>query len=165
VNALLYVGAGLEGYTFQPPSASLEINNDGSGFAPRFLVAQAHQVVSLRTHGTQLHTAVFSGAKHRLLNFPVIPNSSRDVMFDRAHGSLALSCSVHGRAEPQAEVLVLGHPFWAFTDENGRVDLPDLPPLELDLVVRREGHPLARRSVTVLAGSSQMLSWKLAPQD
>lgn len=132
-NVLVYVRSGLEGLTFEAPLEPVVLGNDGSGFGPTRGVIQAHQVVRLQSSDAALHTAIFSDLdplterRHRLLNYPVIPHGERQIMFERGYGWLGLACSVHEEAEPSCEVLVLDHPFWTRTDQEGAFMLRGVP--------------------------------------
>ena len=62
-----------------------------------------------------------------LFNYPAIPSGGRTVTFERGHGLITLSCTVHGDAEPPARILVVSHPFAARTDGDGRFRFEDVP--------------------------------------
>lgn len=167
-GALVYIFGGLEALTFEVPQAPFTFTNDGSGFSPDTAVLRAHQNVNLHSASEDLHTAVFKardsrtgGATQRLLNFPLIPRGERSLMFDRELGYLTLTCSVHGEAEPAAQVLVLQHPFWTITDEMGAFVFDAVPALELELSVERIGAQVHQQSLIVGVGPPTTLAIQL----
>ena len=57
----------------------------------------------------------------------MIPGGERALLFDRAVGPVRLSCTGHGAAEPAVELLVVGSPFVARTDADGRFAFEGVP--------------------------------------
>jgi hypothetical protein len=71
-------------------------------------------------------------------------------------GHYLLSCENH--ESEQALLVVVGHPFFALTDPNGRFELPGVPAGEHVLAVFRNGHAPARRVISVAPNTRLELS-------
>lgn len=147
-DALVHVSAGLDALRFAPPEAPALLLNAGEGFRPPLVVVQSFQELRLSSQDDALHTAVFARADdgHRLLNVPVLAGAERALLLPRGYGLLEVTCSVHGKDEPRALVLALGHPFVTRTDADGRFALEGVPGGALELRAlagERHGPPCA----------------------
>ncbi len=164
-NTLVYVHSGLEGARFAPPTEPAKFRNAGVGFTPVNQVIQTHQVVSLESASGELHTAVFDARdqRRRVLNVAVRPGEPRELMFDAALGALALTCSVHGKAEAAANLLLLHHPFWTFTDAKGAFQLDGLPPGSLQFAMERSGATVQLEQLELAPGSQSKVEWRATP--
>lgn len=162
-NRLIFVSEGLEGSRFAPPIEAAEFVNEGAGFNPRQRVIQTHQVVSLESTAGELHTAVFDSAdgQRRVLNVAVIPGEERKLMFDSALGHMRLSCSVHGELEESANVLLLHHPFWTWTAEDGSFELNGVPPGNLRFSTERAGTTVELTYMAFPRTNSQHMEWRI----
>ena len=160
-GAVVYVSRGLEAFAFDPPEHALELVNTGAGFTPRLSVVQTFQVVSLRADDGDLHTALATDAAGRLVfNYPALSKASRTVMFDRPLGVVALTCTVHGDAEPAAHIAIAGHPFAQITGDDGRFTFSGVPVGELELSVWTE-EGTRSEAVAVRAGARTELTVRL----
>ena len=84
-------------------------------------------------------------------------------MFDAALGALALTCSVHGKAEAAANLLLLHHPFWTFTDAKGAFQLDGLPPGSLQFAMERSGATVQLEQLELAPGSQSKVEWRATP--
>ncbi|MFT5285714.1 MAG: hypothetical protein ACI8TQ_001881 [Planctomycetota bacterium] len=138
-NAFVRITSGLEAFVFTPPSEKLTLTNDGSGFSPSFAVAQTYQLVAMESSTDGIHTIVIlDDAQHRMLNFPVLPESERLLMFERAHGLTNLACSVHREEETGSSLLIVSNPFFARTDQQGNFRFTDVPARSINVAVLSE---------------------------
>jgi len=140
-GALIWIDSGLEEWTFDVPSAAHVLENGGTGFRPSPSVARVWQTVELRSTDAALHTVVIQDSdRHRLLNFPVLAEESRSLMFHEERGLLSVGCSVHGEAESTAVLLVTANPFFARTDAAGAFRFSGVPAAMVSVRALHQGH-------------------------
>ena len=140
-EALVWIAAGLEGTRFAQRADPVRLENDGRGFSPRVAAAQVGQPLLLRATDGHLHSLKATADQGRTIAFNVAVLASgawREVTFDRAFGPVALDCTVHHEhgGEERAEVVVLDHPFFATTSEDGRFRFEKVPAGRLRLAAR-----------------------------
>ncbi|HJZ87975.1 MAG TPA: hypothetical protein VKN99_22525 [Polyangia bacterium] len=140
-EALVWIAAGLEGTRFAQRADPVRLENDGRGFSPRVAAAQVGQPLLLRATDGHLHSLKATADQGRTIAFNVAVLASgawREVTFDRAFGPVALDCTVHHEhgGEERAEVVVLDHPFFGTTSEDGRFRFEKVPAGRLRLAAR-----------------------------
>ena len=126
-NAFVYVKEGLEGYTFQPPNASVKIDQSHCIFVPHVTGVQVGQPLVLVNSDPTLHN-VHATPKHSVawnLGFPS-QGMERTKKILQPEVMVPIKCDVHPWM--QAYVGVLAHPFFAVTGADGRFELKGLPP-------------------------------------
>ncbi len=96
-------------------------------YGPRVLAVQAGQTLVIRNSDATLHNVHVSPAAGRGFNIgqPLRGLESRKV-FEEAAGLVPVECDIHGWMT--AMILVLDHPFFAVTTEDGRFSLDSLSP-------------------------------------
>lgn len=151
-GALVWISGGLEEYVFAPPSEPVTIATTESGMSPPLSVVQAHQPILARSADGRLHTMIAVKDGKTLFNTPLLPSGAASrVSFRAAEGLVAVHCNVHPVAvEARGQVLVLGHPFFGWTDERGHFDLRGVPAGRLTLATYAGGQ-LGREQVVDLA--------------
>jgi len=136
-GALVRISSGLEEVRFAPPSESVRLTRDEAGFSPNLAIVEAFQLVEFRFETDALHTAVLSGHDGaQLLNLPVLPGKTRELMFDRAYGLLEVNCSIHGQLEPTSQLLIVSNPFHMQTSAKGEFRFDGVPSSEVVLAIR-----------------------------
>lgn len=137
-GVLVYVSRGLERYVFDSPESAVEVTDDGREFTPRVAVSQERQPLIFRSVDRQLHTVLAtteSGAT--AFNHPLLAGgAAAEFVPSRAYGWLRLGCTIH-RGREQGSLLILGHPFFAWTGADGAFRLEHVPAGALELVARR----------------------------
>jgi hypothetical protein len=152
-GALVHVAAGLESYVFVPPVEPVTLTNGGDGVTPRLAVAMVGQRIQGRSADGRLHTLVASAGGATWFNAPLLSSGEPTVVrAPAARGTAEVGCNVHP-AEPKSRLLVLGHPFFAWSDKEGRATLRGVPAghVEVDALSTGETGESARAEVVVVA--------------
>ncbi|HEX4622301.1 MAG TPA: hypothetical protein VH208_12105, partial [Myxococcaceae bacterium] len=100
--------------------STLEMTEQSDGLFPAFAVVEAGQQIEIHSTDGRLHTARVVAGTHWLFNIPVPAQGESQTKVMPQPGDSEIGCTVHGRAERPAHVLVLDHPFFARTDPVGR---------------------------------------------
>ena len=138
-DAWVYVNGGLPRHDWPVPGDTLTLSVHAEGFQPERAILPAFQRVLLAASDDLNHTAQAADADGRMLfNYPVLPGSERDLMFDHGLGVVSIRCRTHDHRERPAHFLVLDHPFAVATNDAGAFVIPDVPDGPLTLRVWTE---------------------------
>lgn len=135
-GALVFVSSGLESYVFSPVEQPIELVHDGTGIVPRLSVAQRSQPIFVRGTDEHLHTFVAVAGGRTMINVPILRTGEKSrVSFAEAQGVMSLRCSVHQQSpsEQASTLVVLAHPFSAFTADDGTFRLDGVPAGDLQV--------------------------------
>jgi hypothetical protein len=153
-GALVWIAGGLEDYVFTAPSATVTIARSAGAAIPPLTVVQVNQPILARSADGKLHALVAVKDGKTFFNTPLLPSGEPGhVSFREAEGLVTLRCNVHqGASEAEGQILVLGHPFFTRTDEEGRFALHGVPAGRVTLATFRGGRPGPEQAVVVVAG-------------
>ena len=161
-GALVWISGGLEDYVFTPPSAPVTIARERSAAIPPVAVGQVNQPILARSADGKLHALVAVEDGKTFFNTPLLPSGEPSRVSFRAGGLVTLRCNVHqGASEAEGQVLVLGHPFFTRTDEEGRFALSGVPAGRVKLTTFRGGRPGPEQAVDVVAGGETKVTLAL----
>jgi len=133
------------------PPARARMDQRGEQFVPRVLAVTVGTTVDFPNNDKTFHN-VFSLSRTRsfdLGRFP--PGKTGAVRFDRP-GIVAVFCDIHSHMN--AYILVFNHPFFAVSDNDGRYEIPLVPPGSYSLMVWSELGTAAPKRVTVTEGGT-----------
>ncbi len=147
-EVIVYIRAGLGGQASDPSSQEIVLDQEGCMYGPRVLAVQAGQTLVIRNSDATLHNVHVSPPAGRGFNIgqPLRGLESRRV-FEEPEGLVPVKCDIHGWMH--ATILVLDHPFFAVTTEDGRFSLDGLPPGQYVLEAWHETLGTRTQSVTV----------------
>jgi hypothetical protein len=132
---------------------TLDMTEQSNGLFPAFAVAEAGQPIRIHSVDGRLHTARVVEGTHWLFNIPVPAEGESQAKVLPQPGDAEIGCTVHGRAERPARLLVLNHPFFAHTDASGRFRIDGVPQGNATVEWRGEdGTESPGSPVTVRAG-------------
>jgi len=136
-NAFVYIKAGLEGKTFEPPKEPVKIAQHGCMFEPRAIGVLAGQMVDVANVDPVSH------------NFHAMPSNNRDWdqqqspgaadmqhRFPRPEIMIPVKCNVH--AWMRAYIGVMPHPYYAVTGPEGTWEFTNVPPGDYTVAVWHE---------------------------
>ncbi len=151
-GALVYVARGLERFTFAPGAPALVLENDGRGLSPARVAVHLGQALHARATDRQLHTLLIKrhGTGAWITNVPVPEEGELSAIALReATGLFTIECAVHGKKEAPAYLGRFAHPFFTWSDAEGRFRLTRVPHGALEVEAFLPPGAPARTSVTV----------------
>ena len=126
VSELRHVVVYLKNAPPHPAQAThVEIRQRDENFFPRVVAVAVGSTVEFPNDDPIYHN-VFSLSRARTFNLGRYPKgTSERVRFDKP-GIVKVFCDIHSHMT--ATVIVFDHPWFAIPDEDGRFELPDVPP-------------------------------------
>jgi len=109
-------------------------------YEPHILLVPQNTALQMKSSDAVLHTVHMDGAATYNLPFPFTNQVVSRSM--RSAGLVNLKCN--GGVWMNAEVLVIPHPYYAVTDENGQFELTDVPSGDYEIVAWHEGWHVLR---------------------
>lgn len=150
-DVVVYVKEGMGPRTLEAPEGEVVLDQRGCMYRPRVLVLQTGQTLVIRNSDATLHNVHAFASINRGFNIgqPLRGLESRK-SFDLPEVPVPIECDIHGWMT--ANVLVLGHPFFAITGADGAFSLDGLPPGEYVLEAWHETLGTRTQTVTVTEG-------------
>lgn len=164
-GAAVWITDPMRGWAPPRREASHALRHEGGTFVPPLLVAQVGDRVEVASGDGQLHTLEARSAAGRVrLNWPMLPGESvRHTLAASALGDLRVTCGVMGHAgtERPGRLVVLRHPYRAYTDEQGRFTIEGVPSGTWPLAAATAQGAVARVDVAVAAGATVRAALRL----
>jgi hypothetical protein len=110
-------------------------------YEPHILLVPENQSLKLQSSDAVLHTVHMDGAASYNLPFPFTNQPVTRTM--PVAGLVNVRCN-GGHAWMNATIMVVSHPYYAVTDENGKFELTGVPPGKYQVVAWHEGWKLER---------------------
>ena len=115
-------------------------------YEPHILIVPLGEALVMKSSDPVLHTVHMTGAA--TFNVP-FPFSDRVIAKDMTNaGSVSLRCN-GGHIWMNAEMMVVPHPYYAVTDQNGTFELTDVPAGNYELVAWHEGWHIVGREAAI----------------
>lgn len=150
-NVFVYIKSGLEGKTFETPSAPVVIDQGGCQFHPHVLGVQVNQPVSITNSDPVTHNIHPMAVSNREWNHsqgPGDPAMTR--RFTKPEIMIPVKCNIHGWM--RAYIGVLDHPYFAVTKEDGSFEIANLPAGTYTMATWHETLGTQEQQITVSAG-------------
>jgi hypothetical protein len=158
-NAFVWVKSGLDGYTFDPPSGSISLDQKGCLYSPHVLGVRTGQEISIMNSDPTTHNINPSPKNNRNWNISQGPSSAARVQtFAREEVMILVKCNVHPWMT--AYVGVVAHPYFAVTADDGSFALNGLPPGSYTVEVWHERLGTQEQQVTIAASESTEVSFE-----
>ena len=143
--------------SFRPPARPVTIDQKGMKFVPHVLAVQKGATVLFTNHDNVRHN-IFTpdGDKYNLGTWGM--GESKPHTFT-ATGIYHQLCNVH--PEMGGVVVVLDNPFFAVTGEDGKFEIPNVPPGKYTLKTWSEKLPETSREITVAASAPTTVALKV----
>jgi len=141
-NTVVYLRNISSGKAMDLPPQRQFLDQHTCRYEPHILLVPVGGKLAMKSSDATLHTIHMDGAASYNLPFP-FPNQviTRDM---QTPGVVNLKCN-GGHTWMNAEMLVVEHPYYAVTDENGKFELTDVPPGHYTLVAWHEGWKVAQQ--------------------
>lgn len=165
-GAFVFVSAGLEAFVFERPGAPVQVENDGAGVRPPLVVARAGQEILGRSLDGHLHTLVASGdVAGTTFNIPMMSSGAWSTVVVHEPAKLSrLRCTVHPTGEAPAYLVVLDHPYFTSSGQDGAFRLEGVPAAKLSLSAWHAELGEATATLEIAGRSETSLDLSLAPR-
>lgn len=148
MNVVVYVAAGLEGYTFPVPSDAVVLDQAGCVYEPHVVAARTGQTLTFRNSDDTLHNVNVQPKNNPAFNEgQPLKGMASDKVFQVQEVGIPARCDVHPWM--QAFVSVFDHPYFAVSGNDGSFDLGSLPPGDYVVEAWHETLGTLTQSVTV----------------
>src|SRR6266576_999953 len=135
-NTVVFLKNVTKGKAMDLPETRQSLNQRTCRYEPHVLLVPGKGTVHLRSSDPILHTVHMSGASDYNLPFPFANQSVSRTM--NREGLVDLRCNA-GHVWMNAEMLVVRHPSYTVTDEDGNCRLTNVPPGEYQIEAWHEG--------------------------
>jgi plastocyanin len=140
------------------PPVRVEIVQRNETFLPRVVAVPVGSVVAFPNADPIYHN-VFSLSRAKAFNLGRYPRGhSKEERFDTP-GVIRVFCDIHSHMS--ATVTVFNHPWFAIPDEDGRFDVPDVPPGDHQITAWHERLGETTQRVRVEAGRAAVADFTL----
>ena len=144
-NTVVYLKNISSGKVMDIPEVRRSLDQKRCEYEPHVLIVPEGGALQMKSSDPVLHTVHMDGAATFNLPFPFQNRVTTRNM--PSAGLVNLKCN-GGHVWMNAEVLVVTHPYYAVTDEDGRFKLSGVPPGDYELVAWHEGWQLLRQEAT-----------------
>lgn len=112
----------------KPPAATHVLDNVKCMFEPKIVVARSGQTITVKNSDNTGHNSNFQFLKNAPTNFLIPAGQSKDYVLKPdlvEPTAIPVDCNVHPWMK--AFVIVKQHPFVGVSDDQGVIEIPDLP--------------------------------------
>jgi len=140
-NTVVYLKNISSGKAFDLPQTRRFLDQKHCRYEPHILLVPESQLLEMKSSDPVLHTVHMDGAASYNLPFP-FPNQviSRNM---QTPGVVNLKCN-GGHTWMNAEMMVVPHPYYAVTGEDGKFEITGVPPGSYQLIAWHEGWDVVR---------------------
>lgn len=147
-NAFVYVKAGLQGKTFEPPPQAVTIDQNGCWFTPHVLGIQVGQQLKVTNSDPVTHNIHPVAQVNREWNQSQSPGAEPlERQFSQPEIMVPVRCNIHRWM--RAYIGVVDHPYFAVTPKNGRFTWQNVPPGTYTLALWHELLGTQEQQITV----------------
>ena len=144
-NTVVFLKSISSGKAMDIPEAHRSLDQKRCQYEPHILIVPESGALQMKSSDPVLHTVHMDGAATFNLPFPFQNRITTRNM--PSAGLVNLKCN-GGHVWMNAELLVVSHPYYAVTDEDGRFKLTGVPPGDYELVAWHEGWQLLRQEAS-----------------
>jgi hypothetical protein len=135
-NTIVYLKNVSSGKAMDLPQARRTLDQKHCRYEPHILLVPQSDKLSMMSSDHVLHTVHSDGAASFNIAFPFTDHVTTQTV--STAGLINLKCN-GGHSWMNAEVMVVSHPYYAVTGEDGRFELTDVPPGDYQIVAWHEG--------------------------
>jgi hypothetical protein len=135
-NTVVFLKNVSKGKAMDLPEARQFLNQKNCRYEPHILLVPKDAALQLKSSDQVLHTVHMTGAADYNLPFPFANLTITRTM--NREGLVDLRCNA-GHVWMNGEMLVVPHPYYAVTDEDGNFRLTNVPPGEYEIEAWHEG--------------------------
>ncbi len=157
-NVLVYVKDGLGSRTFDPPQQVVNIKQEGCRYVPHMAAVMTGQPVRFEDRDQTLHNIHPMPKQNREWNQSQMPNSQPlDKVFSNPELMIPVKCNQHPWM--RMYLSVIGNPFFAVTDKDGKFSLQGLPPGTYTIAAVQEKYGEKTQTITVGAKDDKTVNF------
>ncbi len=157
-NAFVWVKSGLEGYSYDPPSGQVTLDQRGCVYVPHVLGIRTGQELEILNNDETTHNINPTPQNNRDWNESQGPKAPPKIKtFARQEVAIPVKCNVHPWMK--AYIAVVDHPYFTVTGADGRYELKGLPPGQYTVEVWHEKLGPQEQQVTVAASGAATLDF------
>ncbi|HMB79877.1 MAG TPA: carboxypeptidase regulatory-like domain-containing protein [Vicinamibacterales bacterium] len=162
-NVFVYVKDGLSAnYVFDVPTESAKIDQKDCRYHPHVFGMRVNQPLEIVNSDPTLHNIhAMPKGNAEFNNGQPMQNMKMSHTFDKQEVMVPFKCDVHGWMN--AYVGVMSHPYFAVTKDDGKFDLPNLPPGTYTIEAWHEKLGVQTASVTIGAKESKDITFTFKP--
>jgi hypothetical protein len=135
-NTIVFLKNVTEGKAMDLPETRRVLNQKTCRYEPHVLLVPLQGNLQVKSSDPTLHTVHMSGAAEYNLPFPF-----KDMTIQRTmnrEGLVDLRCNA-GHVWMNAEMMIVSHPYYAVTDQDGNFEIKQVPPGTYEIVAWHEG--------------------------
>jgi len=156
-NVLVFVAAGLENRTFDPPAEPVVFSQKGCMYEPRVLAVQTNQPFEVVNDDSTAHNIHPTPTNNREWNKAEPPGAKVEEAFAREEVAIPVKCNIHPWM--RGYIAVLKNPYFAVTKPDGSFDLSNLPPGTYTIKAWHEKLGTATQTLTIGANQTKEISF------
>jgi hypothetical protein len=161
-NVIVFISAGLEGRTYDPPQDHAVMLQKGCMYQPHVLAIQANQKLEVVNADTTTHNIHPFPSNNREWNQMQPPGLPLEETFAREEVAIPVKCNVHPWM--RSYIAVLKNPYFAVTDKNGGFELKNLPPGNYTVQAWHEKLGTTTQKITVGESETKTMEFVFKPQ-
>jgi hypothetical protein len=123
-NVIVFVSAGLEGRTFDPPQEPVQMVQKGCMYQPHVLAMRANQKLDVVNADPTTHNIHPNPSNNREWNKSQPPGGPLEETFAREEIAIPVKCNVHPWM--RSYIAIFKHPYYAVSGEDGSFELKNL---------------------------------------
>lgn len=135
-NTIVYLKNISSGKAMDLPEVRRTLDQKHCRYEPHILLVPQSQTMAMKSSDHVLHTVHSDGAASFNLAFPFTDHVTTQTV--STAGLINLKCN-GGHSWMNAEVMVVSHPYYAVTGEDGKFQLTGVPPGNYQIVAWHEG--------------------------
>src|SRR5258708_19752652 len=135
-NTIVYLKDISSGKAMDLPEPRRKLDQKHCRYEPHILLVPQSETLSMKSSDHVLHTVHSDGAASFNLAFPFTDHVTAQNV--NTAGLINLKCN-GGHSWMNAEVMVVSHPYYAVTGEDGKFELTNVPPGDYQVVAWHQG--------------------------
>jgi hypothetical protein len=135
-NTVVFLKDITKGKAMDLPEGRQFLNQKHCRYEPHLLLVPDNGTLQIKSSDPVLHTVHMSGAADYNLPFPFVNQTISRTM--NRQGLVDVRCNA-GHVWMNGEMLVVHHPYYAVTDEDGNFKLTNVPPGDYEIEAWHEG--------------------------
>ncbi|MCW8128859.1 MAG: hypothetical protein KIS92_00615 [Planctomycetota bacterium] len=154
-NAIVFIEAGMEAYTFSPPSTPVVMRQKGGIYTPHTVGLMVGQALKVTNEDPTAHNV------HEIrdrFNKQQAGMGNQDVFSFDEPGPVGLKCDIHPWMN--ANGLVFEHPFYCVTKDDGTFEIKNLIPGEYKIKVWHQKLKEKETTVRISAGETRTVEFE-----